>query len=68
MKPVSGFTIKMMAAEIGLDPNTIKQRLFVAKEHPITTGALYSKKAFEKIKAVHKGRPRKKPILQKDGN
>ena len=71
LKPISGYTLEMMAEALGVNKSTVKQRLFVAEEHPITTKAIWSKKSFEKIKNVTMGRPkgrRKKSIPRKDGN
>ena len=49
-----------MAAELGIAPDTAKQRLFVAKIKPITREAIYDKSALEAIRNVPgKGRPKK---------
>jgi len=49
-----------MAAELGIAPDTAKQRLFVAKIKPITREAIYEKSALEAIRNVPgKGRPPK---------
>jgi hypothetical protein len=71
IKPVCGYTLEMMAEGLGLEPNTVKQRLFVAGERPITTKAIWSKKSFKRIENVVKGRPAKKTkksITRKDGD
>jgi len=57
---MEGLTISEMAAELGLAPNTVMQRLFVAGIKPITKEAIYDKAAIEVIRNVPtKGRPRK---------
>jgi len=54
------WTISQMAAELGIAPDTAKQRLFVAKIKPITREAIYEKSALEAIRNVPgKGRPPK---------
>ena len=54
------WTISQMAAELGIAPDTAKQRLFVAKIKPITREAIYDKSALEAIRNVPgKGRPPK---------
>jgi len=60
------WTISQMAAELGIAPDTAKQRLFVAKIKPITREAIYDKSALEAIRNVPgKGRPPKpKPETQ----
>jgi len=59
-----GVTVSEMAAELGLDPNAVRQRLFVAKIKPATKEALYEKSALEAIRNVPgKGRPRREKPL-----
>lgn len=50
-----------MADKLGVDINTIKQRLFRAAIKPVSTDALYEASAFEAIKDAKMGRPRKQP-------
>ena len=60
MIKMDGFTISEMAKELGIAPNTVMQRLYVAKIKPITKEALYDKSALEAIRNVPgKGRPKK---------
>ena len=57
---MEGLTITEMAAELGIAPNTVMQRLFVAKIKPVTKEAIYDKSALEAIRDVPgKGRPKK---------
>ena len=57
---MEGLTIKEMAKILGILPNTVKQRLLVAKIKPLTKDAVYDKSALEQIRNVPgKGRPRK---------
>jgi predicted ArsR family transcriptional regulator len=57
---VTGITIKQMAKELGLKPDTVKMRLHVAKIKPIIREALYDPSALEAIRHVPgKGRPKK---------
>jgi len=59
---MEGLTITEMAAELGIAPPAVKQRLFVAKIKPVTKEAIYDKSALEAIRNVPgKGRPRRKP-------
>jgi predicted ArsR family transcriptional regulator len=60
MTTVVGITVAEMAAELGIKPNAVYQRLYVAGIKPITHDALYAPEALEKIRNVPgKGRPRK---------
>ena len=60
---MEGLTIKEMAEILGIPPDTVKNRLFVANIKPITKAAVYDKSALEVIRNVQgKGRPRKKPL------
>jgi len=60
MISMDGYTISEMAEALGIAPNTVMQRLFVAKIKPITKEALYDKSALEAIRNVPgKGRPKK---------
>ena len=55
-----GYTISEMAKELGIAPNTVMQRLYVAKIKPITKEALYDKSVLEILKNTPgKGRPKK---------
>jgi hypothetical protein len=57
---MEGFTVSEMAGILGIAPNTVAQRLFVAKIKPVTKDALYDKSALEAIRSVPgKGRPKK---------
>jgi DNA-directed RNA polymerase specialized sigma24 family protein len=59
---MEGMTITEMAEILGIAPNTVMQRLYVAKIKPITKEALYDKSALEAIRNVPgKGRPPRKP-------
>ena len=59
-KGMEGLTIKEMAEILGIPPETVKQRLFVAKITPLTKDAVYDRSALELIRNVPgKGRPRK---------
>jgi hypothetical protein len=59
---MEGMTISEMAEVLGIAPNTVMQRLYVAKIKPITKEAIYDKSALEAIRNVPgKGRPRKEP-------
>ena len=65
---MEGLTMTEMAAELGLERNTVMQRLFVAGIKPITKEAIYDKSALEAIRNVPgKGRP-KKPAESKEGD
>jgi len=60
MISMEGFTVAEMAEILGIAPNAVAQRLFVAKIKPVTKEALYDKSALEAIRNVPgKGRPRK---------
>jgi hypothetical protein len=60
MIKMEGYTISEMAKELGIAPNTVMQRLYVAKIKPITKEALYDKSAIESIRNVpSKGRPKR---------
>jgi predicted ArsR family transcriptional regulator len=55
-------TVTEMAAKLGIEPNAVRQRLYVAGIKPIVKEALYAPDALERIRDVPgKGRPRKKP-------
>jgi predicted ArsR family transcriptional regulator len=57
---MEGMTITEMAEILGIAPNAVMQRLYVAKIKPITKEALYDKSALEAIRNVPgKGRPPK---------
>jgi hypothetical protein len=57
---MEGMTITEMAEILEIAPNTVMQRLYVAKIKPITKEALYDKSALEAIRTVPgKGRPPK---------
>jgi len=57
---MEGLTIKEMAEILGILPNTVQQRLLVAKIKPLTKDAVYDKSALDLIRNVPgKGRPRK---------
>jgi predicted ArsR family transcriptional regulator len=57
---MTGITISEMAEKLGIDKNTILQRLYVAKIKPITKEALYATSALKAISDVPgKGRPKK---------
>jgi predicted ArsR family transcriptional regulator len=53
-------TVTEMATELGIEPNAVRQRLFVAGIKPIVKEALYAPDALERIRNVPgKGRPPK---------
>jgi hypothetical protein len=57
---MEGFTVAEMAEILGIAPNAVAQRLFVARIKPVTKDALYDKAALEKIRNVPgKGTPMK---------
>jgi hypothetical protein len=57
---MEGITISEMAEILGIAPNTVMQRLYVAGIKPMTKEALYDKSALEAIRNVPgKGRPPK---------
>jgi hypothetical protein len=57
---MEGLTISEMAEILGIAPNTVMQRLFVAKIKPISKEAVYDKSALETIRNVPgRGRPPK---------
>jgi DNA-directed RNA polymerase specialized sigma24 family protein len=68
MKYMDGYTITEMAGILGIAPNTVMQRLYVAKIKPVTKEAIYEKTALDTIRNVPgKGRPRKaKPMEGKE--
>jgi hypothetical protein len=54
------FTVREMAAKIGISTNTTKHRIFELGLKPVSNDALYAEEDFEKIRNVPgKGRPRK---------
>jgi hypothetical protein len=58
---MEGLTISEMARILGIEPNAVMQRLYVAKIKPITKEAIYDPSALEAIRNVPgKGRPPKK--------
>jgi predicted ArsR family transcriptional regulator len=67
MIDMEGLTIKEMADILNLEPNTVKQRLFVAKIKPMTKDALYDKSALDTIKNIQMGRPKKAPEPSQPG-
>jgi hypothetical protein len=57
---MKGLTITEMATELGLAPNAVMQRLYVAGIKPISKEAIYDPSALEAIRNVPgKGRPKK---------
>jgi predicted DNA binding protein len=55
---MEGLTISEMAEILGIAPNTVMQRLYVAKIKPISKEAIYDKSALETIRNVpNRGRP-----------
>jgi predicted ArsR family transcriptional regulator len=57
---MEGLTISEMAEILGIAPNTVMQRLFVAKIKPVSKDALYDASALEAIRNVPgRGRPKK---------
>jgi DNA-binding transcriptional regulator LsrR (DeoR family) len=60
MYSMEGLTMPEMAEILGIDENTVKQRLWKAKIKPLTTKAVYPKEALETIREVPSvGRPPK---------
>ena len=57
---MTGITISEMAEKLGIEKNTVLQRLYVAKIKPKTREAIYDNSALEAIRNVPgKGRPPK---------
>jgi hypothetical protein len=54
-----GWTIKEMARELGIPPNTVKQRVFQANIKPITREAIYPPDTLDQIREAPMGRPPK---------
>lgn len=52
-------TIQEMSKKLGVEPNTVKQRLFQHNIKPVSKDALYELSAFDVIKNVEMGRPKK---------
>ena len=60
MTTIEGFTIKEMAEILGIKPDTVKQRLSIAKIKPLFREAVYPESALDAIRDVPgKGRPKK---------
>jgi hypothetical protein len=60
MYNMEGLTMPEMAEILGIDENTVKQRLWKARIKPLTTKAVYPKGALEVIREVPSvGRPPK---------
>jgi hypothetical protein len=55
-----GWTIKEMSMELGIPPNTVKQRVFQAGIKPITREAIYPPDTLDRIREAPMGRPPKK--------
>jgi hypothetical protein len=49
MEYMEGLTIKEMAKKLGIDPNTVKQRLFQRGIKPFCKDALYELTALDQI-------------------
>jgi predicted ArsR family transcriptional regulator len=61
-------TVKEMANELGISPNTTKHRIFQLGIKPVSTDALYDKSTLEAIRNVPgKGRPPKAKPEGPDG-
>jgi hypothetical protein len=54
-----GWTIREMALELGIPPNTVKQRVFQAGIRPITREAIYPPDTLDRIREAPMGRPPK---------
>jgi predicted ArsR family transcriptional regulator len=60
MLRMEGFTAEEMGKILGIEENTVLQRLYVAGIKPLTKKAVYDKSALEAIRNVPgKGRPPK---------
>jgi hypothetical protein len=60
MYNMEGLTMPEMAEILGIDENTVKQRLWKARIKPLTTKAVYPKEALDVIREVASvGRPPK---------
>ena len=66
---MSGYTISELANALGIKPNAVRQRLFVAGIKPIVEEKIYPPETLEKIRNVPgKGRPKKsKPDDKEQG-
>jgi predicted ArsR family transcriptional regulator len=58
---VEGITISEMAEKLGIPKHTVETRLNRVGIEPIFYGSLYSPDTLDKIRAVKRGRPAKKP-------
>jgi predicted ArsR family transcriptional regulator len=56
---MEGLTMTEMAEILGIDENTVKQRLFRAGIKPLTTKAVYPSSALDAIREAPMGRPPK---------
>jgi hypothetical protein len=56
-----GWTIREIAIELGIPPNTVKQRIFQAGIKPITREAIYPPDTLDRIRDAPMGRPKAKP-------
>jgi hypothetical protein len=54
-----GWTIREMATELDIPPNTVKQRVFQAGIKPITREAIYPMDTLDRIRNAPMGRPPK---------
>jgi DNA-binding NarL/FixJ family response regulator len=54
-----GWTIREMATELDIPPNTVKQRVFQAGIKPITREAIYPADTLDRIRNASMGRPPK---------
>jgi hypothetical protein len=54
-----GWTINEMSLELGIPPNTVKQRVFQAGIKPITREAIYPPDTLDRIREAPMGRPPK---------
>jgi len=56
---MEGLTVKEMASILGIEPNTVRQRLFQKGIKPFSKDALYHPSALDSIRDVQMGRPPK---------
>jgi hypothetical protein len=56
---MEGWTVTELAKELGIDENTVAQRINRAGIKPVSYKALYPPDTFDRIKDARRGRPAK---------